>query len=93
MAFLMLRMRVDDYDTWKRERFDADPAGRAQSAQAYRIMRNVDDPSEIFIQVKFSSVDEAKSFRERLVASGALEGMEIAEGGPRVTEEVDSETF
>jgi hypothetical protein len=33
MAFLLAHFELDDYETWKRERFDADPAGRAQSAK------------------------------------------------------------
>ena len=34
MAYMLLHFETDDYDTWK-ERFDADPAGRAETAKVY----------------------------------------------------------
>jgi hypothetical protein len=36
------------------------------------MFRGVDDPNEVFTRVEFVSVEEAHSFRERLLASGAL---------------------
>jgi hypothetical protein len=36
----MLRIAVPDFDTWKRELFDPDPAGRAESAKSHRIYRD-----------------------------------------------------
>jgi hypothetical protein len=76
MAFLLAHFELDDYDTWKRERFDADPAGRKESgAKRHQIFRAVDDGNKAFIGIEFASVDEARSFRERLLSSGALEGI------------------
>jgi hypothetical protein len=73
MAYLMLRAAVPDFDTWKRELFDPDPAGRAGSAKSHRIYRGVESPNELIVQVEFSSPEEAKSFRERLLGTGVLD--------------------
>ena len=94
MADMLLNFEVDDYDTWKRL-FDEDPAGRRQSgATGHTVSRAVDNPHEAFIRVDFPSVDQAKAFRERLLASGAIErgGMRM-KSGPTVAEVDDSTTY
>jgi hypothetical protein len=70
MAYMLAHFEVDDYDTWKRERFDADPAGRAETAKGYQLFRGVEDPTKVFVGVEFASVEDATAFRERLLASG-----------------------
>jgi hypothetical protein len=92
MAFVVARFQLDDYDRWKRERFDQDPAGRQQAAKGHRILRNADDPNEVFVQVEFDSADSARSFREKLMSSGALDGINILTQ-PTVVEEADSQTY
>jgi hypothetical protein len=92
MAFMLAHFEIDDFDTWKRERFDADPAGRKQSAKNHVISRGVDDPSQVFIRLEFGSADEAASFRERLMESGALEGLTI-KIPPTVVEVADSAEY
>ncbi len=72
MAFMVHHLEVDDFDTWK-QFFDEDPVGRKQAAKGHTMLRSVDNPSEVFTRVEFDSVEDAKSFRDRLVASGALE--------------------
>jgi hypothetical protein len=90
MAYLLAHFELDDYDTWKRERFDQDPAGRKQAAKGHQIFRAVDDGNKVFIGLEFDSADEARSFQERLVSSGALEGMGITQVvPPTVTELAD----
>jgi hypothetical protein len=76
MAYLLAHFELDDYDTWKGERFDQDPAGRKQSAKGHQLFRAVDDGNKVFIGLEFDSVDDAASFRERLLSSGALEGIQ-----------------
>jgi hypothetical protein len=73
MTYLMLRVEVPDFDTWKRELFDPDPAARAQAAKSHRIYRGVENRNELIVQVEFSSAEQAKSFRERLLGTGVLE--------------------
>ena len=70
MAFMVHHLKLDDFDDFK-SRFDADPVGRKQAAKGL-MLRSVDDPNEVFTRVEFDSLDEAKAFRDRLVASGAL---------------------
>jgi hypothetical protein len=83
--------KIDDYESWK-QMFDSDPAGRKQAAKGHRIMRSVDDPSEVFVRLDFDSVDSASAFREKLLASGALDTVTVVHG-PAVVESVDEDTY
>ncbi len=87
MAFIISRFKVGDYDAWK-QTFDADPGGRTQTAKGHQIFRSVGDPNDVFVATEFSSADDAKTFRERLLASGALDSIEVA-SEPTVTEEAE----
>lgn len=93
MASMLLRLEVDDFDGWK-PLFDADPAGRRQMATGHAMARSVDDPRGVFIRAEFSSVEQAKAFRERLIASGALDrpGATV-KVGPTVVEQVEAITY
>lgn len=94
VAIMVMNFEVDDYDTWK-AMFDEDPAGRAESgATGHVVSRAVDNPNEGFIRVEFPSVEQARAFRERLLASGALErgGMRL-KTGPTVAEVDDATTY
>jgi hypothetical protein len=87
VALMLMNFEVDDYDAWKK-RFDEDPVGREEAgATGYMISRAVDNPNEGFVRVDFPSVDQAKAFREKLIASGVLEssGMRL-KAGPTVAE-------
>jgi hypothetical protein len=88
----MLNFEVDDYDAWK-PMFDADPAGRKQSAKGHQIFRAADNPNHVFIGAEFASVDDAKAFRERLLASGALDNARVIHVQPTVTELADAATY
>ena len=71
MAFMVHHVEIDDFEAWK-SFFDADPVGRKQAAKGHVMLRGVDNPNEVFARVEFDSVEDAKSFRDRLIASGAL---------------------
>lgn len=76
MTIMLMHFEVDDDDAWK-PLFDEDPAGRAESgAISHSVSRAVDNPNEAFIRVDFPSVEHANAFREKLLASGALERVE-----------------
>lgn len=92
MAFILGHFDVGDYATWKKQTFDADPAGRKEAARGHTISRGVDNPSEVFVRVEFASVDEAKSFRERLLGSGALDKVDV-KTPPTVVEVADEATY
>jgi hypothetical protein len=94
VAIMVMNFEIDNYDTWK-AMFDDDPAGRRDSgATGHVVSRAVDDPNEAFVRVEFPSVEQAKAFRERLLASGVLErsGMRL-KMGPTVAEVDDASTY
>ena len=72
--------------------FDADPVGRKQAAKGHVMLLSVDDPNEVFTRVEFDSLDEANAFRDRLVASGALDTTTVLTP-PTVVELVENITY
>lgn len=92
MAFLMARLEVEDYETWKREKFDADSTGRLGAATGHRIYRSTENNNEVFVQVEFPSPEEAVLYRERLLGSGAFEALK-ASSEPGVVEEEETVTY
>jgi hypothetical protein len=91
MAFILGIFDTKDYDAWK-QMFDSDPAGRKQAGTGHRVFRGVDNPNEVFVGVEFASVEDAKSFRERLLASGALDNVTV-EKEPTVVELADETAY
>lgn len=86
-AFIITRIQVGDYDTW-RGMFDQDRPNARQKATAVRVFRRVDDPGHVFILLEFASVEDAEESRRRLEQSGVLDRFEDRHG-PNVLEEVD----
>jgi hypothetical protein len=91
MAYMLLHLEVDDYDTWKRM-FDDDPAGRRKIAKGHMVSQAVDHPNEVFIRAEFASVDDAKTFRKQLLDSGVLNNATV-KTPPTVVEVVDEATY
>ena len=56
MAFILTRINVGDYDRWK-PMFDQDTPGARADARGHRIMRNADEPNEVFLLVEFASTE------------------------------------
>jgi hypothetical protein len=75
---------VGDYDAWK-PMFDQDMPRTREKAKGYRLYRNVDARAEVFIQIEFDSLNDAKEARERLLSSGVLERFDD-KSGPTVVE-------
>jgi len=94
VAIMVMNFEIDDYDAWK-AMFDQDPAGRRDNgATGHVVSRAVDNPNEAFVRVEFPSVEQAKAFREHLLASGVLErsGMRL-KMGPTVADVDDASTY
>ena len=91
MAFMVHHLKVDDFDDCK-SLFDADPVGRKQAAKGHLMLRSLDNPNEVFTRVEFDSVEDAKAFRDRLVASGALDRTTVLTP-PTVVELVENITY
>jgi hypothetical protein len=87
MAYMLTRINVGDYDTWK-PMFDQDKPRARESASGWRIFRSVENPNEVFLQIEFASADAAKTGLERLLASGVLDRFDD-KSGPTVVEEAE----
>jgi hypothetical protein len=86
-AFIITRIHVGDYDTW-RPMFDQDRPGAREKAKVQRVFRRVDDPAHVFVFLEFDSVEDAEEARQRLEVSGVLERFQDKHG-PNVLEEVE----
>ena len=87
-AFIMTRIQVGDYDTW-RSMFDKDVPKTREKATVKRVFRRVDDPNHVFIFLEFDSVEDAREAAQRLESSGVLDRFEDKHG-PNIVEEVRS---
>ena len=88
MALMLTRLKVANFDEWK-AMFDADPPRAREKATEYRILRGVEDPNEVYIQVEFPSDEAALEARGRLLNSGVLD-RQIDHQGPTLVEEADA---
>lgn len=87
-AFIITRIQVGDYDTW-RALYDRDVPRTREKATAQRVFRRVDDPSHVFVFLEFASAEDAEEASGRLEASGVLDRFEDRHG-PNVVEEVSA---
>jgi hypothetical protein len=66
MYILRIEHPVPDYAAWK-VAFDSDPIGRERSGvRRYRILRAIDDPSHVMVDLEFDSLSEAEAVRAAL---------------------------
>ena len=84
-AFIITRIQVGDYDTW-RPMFDQDRPGARERAKVQRVFRGVDDPNHVFVFLEFASADDAQEAKRRLIESGVLDRFEDKHG-PNVLQE------
>jgi hypothetical protein len=71
-AFIITRIQVGDYDTW-RAMFDQDQPRAREKATEQRVFRSASDPNHVFIVLEFDSLDDANDASARLVDSGVLD--------------------
>lgn len=91
MAYTVVHLEVPDFDEWKKL-FDADPGGRRQIAKGHILSRGIDNPNEVFVRSEFASVEDARTFRQQLLDSGALSAFTV-KTEPTVVEVVEQETY
>jgi hypothetical protein len=91
MALMITRGNVGDYEQWK-AMFDADRPNAREHATGYRILRALDEPGVVFIEVEFPSHETAREGRRRLVESGVLERF-TGVVGPTIVEQADAATL
>lgn len=96
MPTVHIEHQIREFDTWKAA-FDSDPAGRQQSGvRRYRVLRPIDDPNYIIIDLDFDGSSEAQAFLAAMRnvwrsprAASALIGSPQA----RILEAVESEEY
>lgn len=94
MHILRIEHRVTDYDRWKQV-FDSDPADRRGSGvRGYRVMRPVDDPDFVQIDLDFDSVEAAEAMQQKLLSLWAGPGKAVmVEPQARIVEAVEARTL
>ena len=67
MVTLRIEHPVPDFDAWRRA-FDSDPVGRERSGvRRYRVLRPLDDPNCVMVDLDFDREDEAEAMRTALL--------------------------
>jgi hypothetical protein len=61
MVILRIEHRVSQYEVWKLA-FDSDPVDqRGSGVRRYQILRGLDDPSDVMIDLEFDTMSEAQA--------------------------------
>jgi hypothetical protein len=95
MPILQIEHRVRDYDAWKRA-FDGDPVGRAQGGvRRHRVVRGVDDPDLVAIELEFDEVGAAEDFQRLLEQLWGRVGSDLGltERRMRIVETTESNDY
>jgi hypothetical protein len=91
MPTLQVEHPISDFELWKKA-FEADPVRRRDSGvRRYRVLRPVDDPRYVKIDLDFDTVEEAEGFRaalQALWASGRAAPALAGTPQARIVEEV-----
>ena len=95
MYILRIEHPVADFDGWKKA-FDTDPVGRKQAGvRSYQIMRPVDNPNYVMVDLLFETVKEAEALLAALrVLWGRVKGTVVQEEPTtRIIEQVEIVTL
>ena len=96
MPILQLEHAISDFDVWKKA-FDSDPVRRKSSGvRRYRVLRPVDDPNYVKVDLEFDTSSEAEAFRaalEDLWGSGRAAPALVGKPQTRIVEAVQSEEY
>ena len=92
MHILHVEHRVADFDTWKRDAFDADPVGRSRMrVRGHRIGREAGDPNFVTIDLEFDSREAAEAMHRALLALWDHPLARIGAPSARIVEVVEVE--
>ncbi|MDQ4082013.1 MAG: hypothetical protein M3123_03885 [Actinomycetota bacterium] len=95
MTILQIEHRVADFDRW-RTAFESDPVGREEGGvRRYRILRPLDDPNYVVVELEFESASDAEAFRGELHSlwERAREGLGLENPLARVVEVVETREY
>jgi hypothetical protein len=88
---MLTRIKISDFEEWK-AMFDSDPPQAREHATGWRVLRGVEDPNEVIVQVEFPSAELALDARRRLLGSGVLERVREVVSHPTLVEQADAVT-
>jgi hypothetical protein len=97
VAIVQIEHPISSWDAWKAA-FDRDPVRREESGvRRYRIVRPVDDPNYIAVDLEFDDAPQAEAFRESLESMWRSPQAAAVLGGAspraRVVEAVESREY
>lgn len=96
MHTVRIEHKISDFATW-RAAFDRDPVGRAAcGVLQHRVLRPLDDPQYVMIDLDFGSPQEADAFLDRMhTVWGSRRDAPALVGAPqgRVVEAVDVQDY
>ena len=91
MYILRIEHPVPSFDGWKKA-FDSDPVGREKSGvRRYQILRQIDDPNYVMIDLEFDTVGQAEGLLAAMRAVwGRVEGTIMMNPQARIAEAVET---
>ncbi len=94
MTILHIEHPIRDFDTWKKA-FESDPAGRERSGvRSYQILRPIDDPNYVMIDLDFDSARAAEAFLAAMCEVWRrVEGTIIESPRVQIVEVVESKEY
>jgi len=94
MYMLRIEHPVIDFDGWKKA-FDSDPVGRKKSGvRRYRVLRPIDDPNYVMIDLEFDSAGQAEVLLKAMRAVwGGVKGKIIMDPRARIVEAVETREY
>lgn len=94
MPILRIEHPVPDFDGWK-QAFDSDPVGRERSGvRRYRILRDMDNPNYVMIDLEFDSKAEAEALLAAMRGIWSrVQGQIMRDPQARIVEVVESKEY
>ncbi len=94
MTVLHIEHPVPNYEAWK-VAFDADPVGREKSGvRRYRILRAMDDPNYVMIDLEFDTEGEAEALLASMrVIWDRVQGTLMSDPRARIVESVETTEY
>jgi hypothetical protein len=91
MPILRIEHAVPDFTAWK-QAFDSDPADRKGSGvRRYQVMRSVEDPNYVMIDLEFDSLDEADGLLTKMRRVWSGDGQKVMRNPQaRIVDSVES---
>ena len=94
MPILHIEHPVPSFEGWK-QAFDSDPVGRERSGvRRYQILRSMDDPNYVMIDLEFDTKAEAEALLAAMRAVwGRVEGSIMMNPQARIVEVVERKEY